>query len=95
MNMDLLHRKLQQLIGDRFDYLGEVWVMIEVLADVDSVVLKRCRDCQPGSVQRDVYGFATRRTVNTLSLKISDADGDGYSEDLLVLLEGRQSWTEG
>ncbi|HPQ24956.1 MAG: hypothetical protein KDI22_03385 [Gammaproteobacteria bacterium] len=88
MTVDALHRKLQQLIGGRFDYLGEVWILIEVLGDIDSVVLRRCKDCQPRHVQQNAYGVPNRRTANTLSLKISDLSGEGYSEDIMVLLEG-------
>ncbi|HPE80075.1 MAG: hypothetical protein R3E46_04505 [Sedimenticolaceae bacterium] len=88
MTTDALHRRLRQLIGGRFDYLGEVWILIEVLGDIDSVVLKRCKDCQPRSVQENAYGVPNRRAANTLSLKISDLSGEGYSEDILMLLEG-------
>jgi len=89
MTTDTLHRKLQKLIGDRFDYIGEVWVLIEVLQDVDTVVLRRCDNCKPATLQANSYGIPNRRTVETLTLAISDRDG-GYSQDLLVLLEGRQ-----
>lgn len=89
MATDTLHRKLRQLTGDRFDYLGEVWVLIEVLGDIDSVVLRRCADCTPRGVQRNAYGIPTRRVEDTLTLQISDGSGAGYSEDILVLLEGR------
>lgn len=95
MTAPALHRRLSRLIGDRFDYLGEVWVLIEVLADIDRVVLKRCKDCRPSAVQQNAYGFANRRVAGTLSIRISDSGNDGYSEDLLVLLEGRQGQTGG
>lgn len=87
---DSLHLRLRRLIGDRFDYLGEVWVLIEVLGDDDSVVLRRCTHCRPSSVQRNAYGIPNRRVTDTLTLRISDHTGQGYSEDLLILLEGRQ-----
>ena len=90
MSADTLHRKLRQLIGDRFDYLGEIWVLIEVLADSDSIVLRRCADCPPRGVQLNAYGVPNRRAEDTLTLRISDRSGDAYSEDILVLLEGRQ-----
>jgi hypothetical protein len=90
MDADPLHRRLRQLVGERFDYLGEPWVLIEVLSDLDSVVLRRCRDCEPDAVQQNLYGMPNRRVQNTLTLKISDASGEGYSEDILVLLEGRR-----
>lgn len=91
MTADSLHRKLQVLIGDAFDYLGEVWVLIEVLSDVDSVVLRRCKDCEPSSLQQNAYGMPNRRAEDTLTLRISDRSGEAYSEDILVLLEGRRA----
>jgi len=91
MTGDALHRKLQTLIGDRFDYLGEVWVLIEVLGDADSVVLRRCKECKSHSLQQNAYGMPNRRAEDTLTLHISDPTGDAYSEDILVLLEGRQA----
>ncbi len=91
MTADTLHRKLQKLIGTRFDYLGEVWILIEVLADLDQLVLRRCDGCVPGKLQQNAYGMPNRRVEDTLTLAISDEDGDTYSEDILVLLEGRQS----
>ncbi len=94
MPQTALHRKLRQLIGQRFDYLGEVWILIEVLGDDDSLVLRRCVDCTP-SVQRNAYGIPSRRASNDLTLPISDAHGDGYSEDVLLLLEGRQRASTG
>jgi len=91
MTADTLHHKLQVLIGDAFYYLGEVWVLIEVLSDVDSVVLRRCKDCEPSSLQQNAYGMPNRRTEDTLTLRISDRSGEAYSEDILVLLEGRRA----
>ena len=91
MRADTLHRKLQNLIGTRFDYLGEVWILIEVLTDLDQLVLRRCEGCAPGRLQQNVYGMPNRRVEDTLTLAISDPEGDGYSEDILVLLEGHQN----
>jgi hypothetical protein len=86
-----LHRKLQRLLGQQFDYLGETWILIEILADIDSVVLRRCRDCGRGGVQQNLYGMPNRRAGDTLTLAISDPDDEGYSQDLLLLLEGRRA----
>ena len=91
MSDDSLHRRLRPLIGKRFDYLDEVWILIEVLVDIDAVVLRRCKDCQRGSVQRDAYGQPNRRAGDTLTLPISAPDADGFSHDLLAMLEGLQS----
>lgn len=90
MTATTLHRRLERLIGDRFNYLGEVWVLIEVLADLDAVVLRRCTTCPSLNMQTNAYGQPTRRTDETLTLPISGAEETAYSEDLLILLEGRQ-----
>jgi hypothetical protein len=95
MSAATLHRRFRQLIGDRFYYLGEVWVLIEVLADTDCVVLRRCADCPPGSVQQNAYGIPNRRVEDTLALQISDSSGESYSQDILILLEGRQGHSGG
>lgn len=91
MTAATLHRKLEQLIGHRFDYLGEVWVLIEVLGDIDSVVLRRCQNCPPRNVQQNIYGMPNRRAESTLTLAISDAGGEAFSQDIMVLLEGHQT----
>ena len=91
MTADTLHRKLEHLIGHRFDYLGEVWILVEVLSDIDSVVLQRCKDCAPYNVQQNAYGMPNRRTQDTLTLAISDKSEDSYSQDILVLMEGHHA----
>jgi hypothetical protein len=85
-----LHHRLHALIGERFLYLDEIWILIEILSDTDAVVLQRCLDCQPGRVQQNAYGIPNRRAQDTLTLPISDSSGDAYSDDLLLILEGRQ-----
>lgn len=85
-----LHHRLLQLLGGRFQYLGHLWILIEVLADSDSVVLRRCSPRPDRTVQRNAYGVPNRRVEDTLTLRISDNEG-GYSQDLLVLLEGHQA----
>lgn len=91
MSTSILHRRLEKLIGQRFDYLGEVWTLIEVLAELDSVVLQRCEGRESFSVQTNAYGQPIRRSDNTLTLPISDKTGGDFSNDLLMLLEGRQA----
>lgn len=94
MTADALHRRLRQLVGQEFDYLDEMWILVEVLGDDDSVVLRRRADRGSGSLQPNVYGMPTRCAADNLTLPISGDDG-GYSQDLLVLLEGRQSQSAG
>ena len=42
MAISAFHDKLRQLVGQQFDYLDEVWILIEVLADegVDATIFK-------------------------------------------------------
>ena len=63
MTANNLHRKLRKLIGDRFDYLGEVWILIEVLSDVDTVVLRRREIDEPSSLQSNAYGIDVRQLI--------------------------------
>ena len=91
MTADTLHHKLEKLVGDRFDYLGEAWVLIEILADIDSIVLRRCVDCdQQRAVQRNSYGMPNRRAEGTLTLPISNTLSGGFSDEASTLLAGRQ-----
>ena len=84
-----LHDRLKTLLGHRFHYLDETWVLIDVLADADSVVLDRQATSDTARIQANAYGLATRRANATLTLPISDPNGEGYSQDLMLLLEGR------
>lgn len=84
------HLKLRRLVGERFRYVDQVWVMVEVLHDSDRVVLQPCTDGAQVPVQGTAFGLPGRRVSQTLSLRISDPSGEGYSDDLLLLLEGRQ-----
>jgi hypothetical protein len=90
MNAISPHHKLRRLVGERFRYVDRLWVMVEVLQDTDRVVLQPCTDCGVAPVQGTAFGLAGRRVSQTLSLRISDASGQGYSDDLLLLLEGRE-----
>ena len=86
-----VHQRLRKMIGGRFEYLGEPWVMVEILPDVDGVVLKRCGTSEGRAVlQPDAYGIPNRVSAETLMVPVSNTANDGYSEDLLLLLEGRQ-----
>lgn len=89
MHSDSLHRRLRPLIGKHFDYLDEVWILIDILGDIDAVVLQRCSECRPRSVQRNAFGVPNRRAGGTLTLPISAENEEEFSQDLLLLLEGR------
>ena len=63
---------------------------LEVLADSDSVVLRRASNTPAQQVQQNLYGLPNRRAEQTLTLRITDSTTGGYTEDILILLEGRQ-----
>ena len=85
-----LHRNLRQLIGQHFRYLSDDWVLIEVLGDEDKVVLQRVGQRANDPLQADQYGQARRRVPETLALPISAPDdADTYSEELMLLFDGR------
>lgn len=82
-----LHPKLRQLVGQRFRYLSEDWLLVEVLPDEDKVVLQRL-GTRRTALQADQYGSPQRLSSEILSLPISSSEG--YSEEMLLLLRGRQ-----
>lgn len=81
-----MHEKLQQLVGKTFNYLGCQWLLIEILPELDSLVLRRL-DADK-RVQNNQYGGANRFCDETVTLKISDAETLGYSEEITILLSG-------
>ena len=87
MPLSPLHLKLRKLVGQHFSYLSDRWVLVDILETEDTVVLQRLADATP-RLQTDQYGQAQRRSAETLCLPIS-AD-EGYSEELLLLLNGRE-----
>lgn len=82
-----LHTKLLTLRGRYFDYLSSRWQLIDVLADEDKVVLQRADAAR--HLQSDQFGQGLRHAPQTLTLPISDAGGEAYSDELLILLQGR------
>ena len=82
--------KLERLVGQRFDYRGEDWILVEVLGDIDSLVLRRYSSRGGRTVQRNSYGQPTRRVDDMLTLPLTDAATGGYSPDVISLLAGRQ-----
>lgn len=85
-----LYQNLRKLIGQRFRYLSDEWVLIEVLVDEDRVVLQRADAGVTPPLQADQYGHARRRVPETLTLPISDDKDSGtYSEELMLLFQGR------
>jgi len=84
MSEEMLAR-MRALIGERFDYLGARWTLVEVLTDEGQLVL-RCG--QPGAIQVDQYGQANRRADETLLVPVF-GPGDELAAELSDLLKGK------
>jgi hypothetical protein len=89
MRSEPLSQKLQHLVGEQFDYVGKRWVLIEVLQDLDSLVLRHGDGVGHAAVQHNSYGHPNRRVKGTLTVPISDPKTGGYSDAALLLLGGR------
>ncbi|MCU0970698.1 MAG: hypothetical protein MUF57_02610 [Gammaproteobacteria bacterium] len=85
MPQDSIHQRLRALIGRRFCYGGEDWLVIDVLADDDALVLQRV-GTSSGPIQADLYGQAARRVCDTLVLPVSGDSPDQLSQDIVDLL---------
>ena len=82
-----MHERLLKLIGKKFHYLGNRWILIEVMAENDSIVLQR--DEPHKQIQFNSYGSPNRFSTETLTIRISAPDSDeDYSEELGILLSG-------
>jgi len=88
MEISELHQKLRQLVGQKFHYQGQEWLLIEILVEEDLLVLCRQGDCEESAIQVNQYGLASRRTQMTMTIPISDVSGQ-YSQEALELLGGR------
>ena len=83
---DEILTRMRGLIGRHFDYLGERWTLIEVLADDGTVVL--CR-ANAATIQADQYGRANRRCAETMMVPILSDDGETLSSQLMELLASK------
>lgn len=85
-----LHQNLRKLIGQHYHYLSDEWVLIEILADEDCIVLQRADLNAAPQLQADQYGHARRHVPETLTLRISnEQDPETYSDELMLLFQGR------
>ncbi len=90
-----LHSRLRGLIGQHYRYLSDEWVLIDILSEEDRLVLQKADPHALPSLQNDQYGQARRMTSETLTLPISSPDDpDSYSEELMLLFQGRLPQTE-
>jgi hypothetical protein len=82
-----MYDKLSKLVGKYFNYLGCKWLLIEVMPENDSLVLRRS-DGQKNA-QNNQFGAVSRYCQETLTIPISNADeSDSYSTELTDLLSG-------
>ena len=81
-----IYEKLAKLIGKTFSYRDCNWLLIEILPEQDSLVLRRL-DAQK-RVQANQYGSANRFCNETLTMKISAPEDNIYSEEITALLTG-------
>jgi len=80
-----MYKKLMPLVGKHFSYLGIDWILIDILPEQDSLVLRRVG--KASQVQSNQYGAASRMSKETITLKISDTE-NGYTEEITTLLSG-------
>jgi hypothetical protein len=82
-----MHDKLFQLVGKYFRYQGCKWLLIEVMPENDSLVLRRVDSHK--NAQSNQFGAVTRYGQQTLTIAISNSkDTDSYSTELTDLLSG-------
>ena len=82
-----MHERLLKLVGKKFNYLGNRWVLIEVMPENDSVVLQRDEGLK--QIQSNRHGSPNRFSTETLTVKISSPDSDDeFSEEIGILLSG-------
>ncbi len=83
-----MYRKLTKLIGKRFLFRGKVWLIVEVLKEEDALVIAPEQAAKNKRIQPDQFGHATRRCEACVTLALSNAEANGYSEAVLELLSG-------
>ena len=85
-----MYSQLTKLIGKRFIYQGQVWMMVEVLREEDAVVIVPEQAALNKQIQTDQYGHATRRCEECKTLPLTNKEGsDAYSDEVMSLLSGR------
>lgn len=89
MDSSDLHQRLQTLIGERFFYQKQEWLLLDILVSEDLLVLCRHGDCEKKKLQTNQYGQPSRRAQVTITLPISDPSDAGFSEEALEFLKGK------
>jgi hypothetical protein len=89
LNDQEFFRRMRKLIGRRCRHLGQRCMLIDVLADEGTLIL-RCEEGEP-PVQSDQFGHALRRAYETREVAVFDADGDTLTPETLDLLAAFES----
>lgn len=84
-----MYTQLAKLIGKRFLFRGKVWLIVEVLREEDALVIAPEQAAKNKRIQPDQFGHATRRCDACMTLPLSNAESNGYSETVMELLSGR------
>lgn len=85
MNASITLDKLQGLIGNRLEYHGHTYQVIEVLADGPSLVLEYIDKIDHAVIQADLHGEAHRRVPETVTIPILNANSEEFSLEFLNL----------
>ena len=89
LNNGNMYSQLTKLIGKRFIYQGEVWLMVEVLRDEDAVVIVPEQAAMKKQIQANQYGHASRRCESCHTLPLTNGACDAYSDAVMELLSGK------
>ena len=87
MDNQTIFQRMRTLLGERFNLGGQVYTLIEILADEACVVLRGNGREEP--IQLDQFGRPSRRTGTLEMVPVFAADGEALSEELLELLASR------
>ncbi len=75
-------KELRKMIGLSVHYKGQDGSIIEVLEDGPSLVLQAAGD---GHIQHNLHGHPTRRSPNTLTVRVLSENGTSLHRDFLEL----------
>ncbi len=87
MDNQTIFQRMSMLLGERFSFRGQVFTLIEILADEACLVLRGNGREEP--IQLDQFGRPLRRTGALEMVPVFTADGEALSEEMLELLAAR------
>jgi hypothetical protein len=82
-DLDPTLETLRSLLGRRVRHEDSVWVVVDVLADGPSLVLRDCEDHV--ALQRDQFGEPTRLVPRTVLLRVWEAETQQPTPEFLGL----------